>query len=313
MLGGRWCDTARQKSKGGLPTSKSLRLCVAAGLAVAIAISGVAQFTASSPARAAIATNQATPAEYYLALGDSAPMWNGDHSYPDVILRHERKDVPALVLDNFACSGETTASFIAGSCAPGGSQLNEAISFLREHRHHVGLVTIDIGGNDIVGCAVAPINASCISAALKTIKKNLTKIMTALRAAAGGTTLVVGMNYYDPLLGDWLARGKPRSLAIATSKVLVTLNKLLGGIYLKVAGATTANVQQSFQSTNFTKRVSSKWGRIPVAVARACGWLDITCQRGMSEGFGDDPNDYGAIVIAGAFVKVIGKLSASSS
>jgi lysophospholipase L1-like esterase len=283
-------------------------LCIAAGLAVAVTISGMAQVAAAGSAGAATARGQSTSAEYYLALGDSAAMWNGEHSYPDVIVQRESKE--ALVLDDFACSGETTASFIAGStCAPGGSQLDEAVSFLRQHRHHVGLVTIDIGGNDIIGCGISSSNGTCVSAALKTIKKNLTEIMTALRAAAGRTTLIVGMNYYDPLLGDWLAGGKTRSQAVASTKELVTLNKLLSGIYLKVAGAKTANVQTAFRSTNFAKRVSSKWGRIPVAVAHACAWLDILCQRGESEGFGDDPNDFGAIVIAGAFVKVIGELS----
>jgi hypothetical protein len=50
---------------------------------------------------------------YYLALGDSAAMWNGDQSYPDVIVSNHPQDHLQLV--DMACSGETTSSMISGS------------------------------------------------------------------------------------------------------------------------------------------------------------------------------------------------------
>jgi lysophospholipase L1-like esterase len=285
------------------------RAHIAAGLAAVLVLSSLAQIAGGSSAPAAQARGPASATSYYLALGDSAPIWDGTRSYPDLILKHELTSVPGLVLVNLACSGETTSSFISGSlCAPGGSQLDEATAFLRAHRHHVALVTIDIGGNDIVACGTSSGAGTCITAALKTIKKNLTKIMKALRSTAGKATSIVAMNYYDPILGDWLAGGQDRSLAIASSQVLVRLNSLLAEVYLNVGGAPTADVQHTFQSTNFSQIVSSRWGRVPVAVSRACGWLDIVCRPHAPEGFGDDPNDSGAVAITWAFLKVIGKL-----
>ncbi|MGO9558403.1 MAG: SGNH/GDSL hydrolase family protein [Acidimicrobiales bacterium] len=285
---------------------KSQRRRLAAVAAVLVCTPLTLSF-ASLPAPAAAGGRTASP-RYYLALGDSAPIWNGTRSYPDLILKRELSSVPNLVLVNDACSGETSSSFISGSlCAPGGSQLNEATTFLREHRHHLALVTIDIGGNDIVGCATAVSTATCVAQALKTIKTNVTKIMKALRTAAGATTRIVGMNYYDPFLGDWLAGGSTKALAIASVAALKELNSELAGIYEK-AGAPTADVQHSFRSTDLTQMVASKWGSVPVAVARACGWLDIVCHRHASEGLGDDPNDSGAIAISWAFMKVIGKI-----
>jgi lysophospholipase L1-like esterase len=274
---------------------------------VAVVIGGVGQVAGARAARPQVPVTR-----YYLALGDSAPIWNGPRSYPDLITKQESPTVPGLKLVNLACSGETTASFIKGSlCARGGSQLNDAKSFLKRHLHHVVLVTIDIGGNDIVGCASASNPTQCVAAGLTTIKKNLTAIMTVLRRAAGPATPIVGMNYYDPVLGDWLAGASLRSLAVASAKVLATLNTLLASIYLRTGKGPTADVQNSFQSLNFSKIVPSRWGRVPISVSRACGWLDISCTRGQPEGFGDDPNASGAIVIAGAFMRVIPQLARS--
>jgi hypothetical protein len=54
--------------------------------------------------------------------------------------------------------------------------------------------------------------------------------------------------------------------------------------------------------------VASPWGEVPIAVQRACAWLDIFCQAGAPEGFGDDPNDAGAVAIATAFERRIDRL-----
>ncbi len=286
--------------------------CLAAAV-ICVAVA-VAALSPSAEGSAAAAGRRSAATEYYVALGDSVPMWNGELSYPYLIAKNEIAHVPGLVVEDLACSGETSASFIHHSlCAPGGSQLSEADSFLAHHRHHVALVTIDIGGNDLVGCVSASDVAGCIAAAMKTVHKNLTLIMTALRSAAGAATPVVGMNYFDPLLGDWLAGGSERSLAVASSSVLVNLNTLLARIYREASKAPTANVATLFQITNFSTFVASKWGRVPVAVSRACGWLDIVCERGSPEGYGDDPNRSGAIVIAHAFLKIIGVLKPPGS
>lgn len=239
---------------------------------------------------------------YYLALGDSVPVWNGPQSYPDLILAHYERELPNLSLEDIAVSGETTSSMLQ-------SQYPAALSFLRAHTGHISLITIDIGGNDIVGCALsvdttAPYSP-CSVQARATIKRNLTTILAGLHAAAPEVP-VIGMSYYDPLLGDWLAPGPPRALALATLPGLVILNRELTSLY--GGPSKTANVQGIFRSTDLETIVPSPWGAIPLDVERACSWLDIFCQAGAPEGFGDDPNNAGAVAIATAFERRIDRL-----
>jgi hypothetical protein len=245
---------------------------------------------------------------YYLSLGDSVGMWNGVDSYPFLVTSHERSHVPGLRVVDQSCSGETTASMLANSlCAPGGSQYLNALAFLQSHRGKIALVTIGIGGNDVVNCISAPDPTTCFLAGLKTIKKNLTLILAGLRAAAGPGVPIVGMNVYNPLLGDWLAPGPSRQLALLAEAGVKVLNADFGKIFTR-AGSPVANVKQAFRTGDLTDFVSSPWGLIPVAVDRACRWLDIVCRVGLPEGFGDDPNLEGAKVIAAAFETAIGAL-----
>jgi lysophospholipase L1-like esterase len=236
-------------------------------------------------------------------------MWNGNVSYPNHIAGHYFGELPNLHLVNMACSGETTTSMMSGSmCAPGGSQYQNALAFLRAYRGSVALVTIDIGGNDVVGCINAANAATCFVNGLSTMQRNLATILAGLRGAVGPGVAIVGMNVYDPLLGDWLAPpGPSRSLAIAAIAGLGTLNTDMEQVYA-AASVPVANVQDAFQGTDMTHLVASQWGEVPVAVDRACSLLDIVCHAGQSEGFGDDPNTAGAAVIATAFEKVIGPL-----
>jgi lysophospholipase L1-like esterase len=241
---------------------------------------------------------------YYLALGDSAAMWNGDQSYPDVIADSLPQDHLQLV--DMACSGETTSSMISGStCAPGGSQYQNALAFLRNHRRSMELVTIDIGGNDVVGCIDAEDPTTCFTDGLATMQANLATILAGLRAAAGRRVPIVGMNVYDPLLGDWLAPPGPAKTEAAEAIAgLTILNNDMDAVY-EAASSPIANVQRAFRVQDMSTMVRSKWGSVPLAVRTACTLLDITCQRGEAEGFGDDPNLAGAVVVAHAFDKVI--------
>jgi lysophospholipase L1-like esterase len=244
---------------------------------------------------------------YYLALGDSVGMWNGDKSYPFLITSNEQSTLAGLRLVDMACSGESTTTMLANStCAPGGSQYANAVSFLEAHRGAVALITLDIGGNDVVNCMNAANAATCFSDGVATMQKNLATILAGLRAAAPGVP-IVGMNIYNPLLGDWLAPGPPRALALAAATALMTLSADMEKAFA-AAGAPVADVQGAFQSSELTTLVPSPWGQVPVAVDRACSLLDIVCQPGQAEGFGDDPNDAGAAVIAKAFETVIGTL-----
>ena len=190
--------------------------------------------------------------------------------------------------------------------APYTSQMQEALTFLQQHQGSVALITIDIGGNDIVNCVSASgIDQQCVTSAVATMTTNLQSILSQLRQAAGPSVPIIGMNYFDPFLGDWLAGGAVQSAALQTVPALSTFNGVLSQIYGQF-NVPVADVFDAFETSDVTAMVSSPWGEVPVAVNNACMWLDITCSPGQPEGFGDDPVDAGATVIANAFDAVIG-------
>jgi len=79
-----------------------------------------------------------------------------------------------------------------------GSQLNAAVDFL-EH-NHVGLITVDIGVNDIDSCiGMNGVNKLCVFAALERVAGDLSFILGELRRADPNVP-IIGMTYYDPFL-----------------------------------------------------------------------------------------------------------------
>src|SRR6266704_3314974 len=90
-------------------------------------------------------------------------------------------------------------------CAyPQGSQLAAALAFIRAHRGETGLITIDIGANDVDGCVTAGvISQACVASGIADIKHDVPLILGALRHAAGWHTLIAGMNLYDPFVADY--------------------------------------------------------------------------------------------------------------
>jgi hypothetical protein len=95
-------------------------------------------------------------------------------------------------------------------------------------------------------------------------------------------------------------------VAVASVTGLLRLNRELTQLY--GGRRHTADVQGAFRATDLKTLVASPWGGVPIAVKRTCLWLDVTCQQGGPGGFGDDPNDAGAVVIARAFERTIGRL-----
>jgi lysophospholipase L1-like esterase len=271
------------------------------GVCIALSTGGVVLFARGAKA--------APVNEYYLALGDSVPVWNGNNSYPYLIASNYSSTNPGLQVVDMACSSETTGTMLANSlCAPAPqhSQQQEAVAFLQAHQGQVALITIDIGGNDLLPCVNGlTVDLGCIQQAESTMVQNLDTILNGLRQAAGPTVPIVGMNYYDPFLGDWLAGGSTQVEANLSVSLVTNLNTLLAGAYQQI-GAPVADVASAFDTTDLTDMVSSPWGEVPIAVDKACTLLDITCTAGQTEGFGDDPNDEGAKVIAQAFEQTIG-------
>ena len=277
----------------------------ALGVVVAGALVG-AVVVAGAPAGAASGSRTATT-EYYVAFGDSLAAGVGadpGRGYVDDVYTQEKKKLHGLVLENLSCSGATTTSMIDG---PGcsyttGSQLGDAEAFLESHAGQVAFITIDIGANDVVGCtdtSTLTIDQDCVNQGMQTIGDNLPVILSGLEAA-GGSTPVVGMSYYDPFLAAWiLGSSAGKSLAEQSVTLLGNLNSLLESDY---GAADTADVADAFHSSDFSRGGRYEGTAVPVNVGRICHWT-LMCSEGNIHA-----DDLGHAHIARTFEKILGPL-----
>jgi lysophospholipase L1-like esterase len=249
-------------------------------IAAVLAVAATAAFAGcSSPSKPA-------PTAYYLALGDSLsqgvqPDADGasvetSYGYPQLVYAQLRRSHPGLRLVRLGCPGETTTTMMRGGLCRyrAGSQLAAADAFLRAHRRHVVLVTIDIGANDAEKCGSQPglsKLASCIGQVPGAFT-NLTAILARLRAAAGPGVRIIGMNYYLPALAEWRHGTVGHMVAWASERLAVAYNSLLTRAYAK-AGIGVADVFGAFDTTDFGHSVTVPGiGSLPRNVARICQW-----------------------------------------
>ena len=259
---------------------------------------------AVSPAGAAAAATEAAPV-YYVSLGDSLAAGTQppepanlftNQGYADQLAADLRLRMPTLQLVKLGCPGETTASMITPdlplegrnahkACQyPHGSQLAEAVSFLHAHQRSVALVTIDIGPNDLFRGGGVP-----------AIAANLPGILAALRAAAGPSVPIIGMNFYDAFLVSWFS--DPSSLTGEVARA-VAFNDFLESIYA-AAGDRVADVETAFATTDTTLV-----GGVPLDVLRICAWTWMCAPAPLGPNIHANAAGYGAI--AKAFEAVIG-------
>jgi lysophospholipase L1-like esterase len=221
--------------------------------------------------------------------------------YPEQVLAIARARLPKLSLVKLGCPGETTTTMIAGGkCSyPHGSQLDEALSFLRAHRSFVAFITIDIGANDFPCQEV-----QCIPAGVAAIQQNLPVILAALREAAGPDVPIVGMTIYNPFLAAWLLGPAGQAYAIFTAtQVIGPLNALLRGTFL-ASGALVADVEGAFASNDFaTLVVLPGIGPVPRNVALICLWTWACAPPPL--GADNHANTAGSAVIAAAFAQAL--------
>ena len=252
---------------------------------------------------------------YYLALGDSlskgVQLEDGvatDDGYVNQLYAELLASNPGLELHQLGCEvTETTKTMLRGdgTCTyRHGSQLADAIAFLRKHRGSIALVTIDIGANDIEPCAKGlDIDDECVKKAFIQVAANLPPILAALRLAAGPKTPIVGMNYYNPFLAAWLAglQGVPEGFELAkdSAEKLAAFNGLLGSIY-RFFRMPVADVAAAFHSDDFTTLVAvPDFGEIPLNVATICGLTFMCPQQDIHA------NVHGYTAIKDAFLAVL--------
>lgn len=315
-------------------TTPAVAAAACALLAVLTAVALLAVFrpgAAPSSAGKAAPSPGATAAGrpvYYLALGDSlsqgvqpatSPLPAGvsagqsvetDDGYADDLYAHYAPAAGGhLKLVKLGCPGETTTSMLTGSGSPctypQGSQLAAAVAFIRAHPGQTGLITIDIGANNVDDCVVnGAISQACVSAGLAAVRRDLPAILGDLRRAAGDRTVIAGMNLYDPVLAGYLAGSAGQAVAAASVTVAGQLNQAIAGAD-KAFGVRTADVQQAFSTADFTGAVPlPRFGTVPLNVARICQWTWMCAAS--PAGPNIHANAAGYQVIAAAFERVIG-------
>ncbi|HXW43584.1 MAG TPA: SGNH/GDSL hydrolase family protein [Streptosporangiaceae bacterium] len=286
------------------------------GLLLSCTMALVAGCASTSARHAAVRPARASGPLYYVSLGDSLsqgiqPNVLGvstatSDGYPDRIYAVLQAHQPAWRLLRLGCSGETTSTMIHGGIChyAAGSQLAEAERFLRDHRGHIGLITIDIGANDPNSCIIGSVSfdtiMSCMGDSIKRTTADLRTIMSGLRAAAGPHVTILAMNYYVPELAGWLDGMTGKEIAVLTERLVAGYNRLLARVYRRY-GARIANVFGAFHSADFTDQVRLPGiGQVPRNVAAICEWT-WACAR-WPQGPNEHANTLGYSVIALAFL-----------
>jgi lysophospholipase L1-like esterase len=244
---------------------------------------------------------------YYLSLGDSLAagvqpigdpndLFRTSQGYAEQLLETARGRYPRLQLEKLGCPGETTTTLIGGGICTydHGSQLDEAVAFLRGHRQFVAFVTIDIGANDFPCQA-----AECIPAGVGAIQTNLPSILATLRAAAGPDIPIVGMTLYNPFLANWLTGPEGQAMAQASATQLMgPVNGLLKSLFV-AGGAGYADIEAEFSSNDFTTQVDLPGaGTVPLDVARICMWTWVCAPAPYGPDNHANEAGYGAIAHA---------------
>ncbi|HEY1621800.1 MAG TPA: SGNH/GDSL hydrolase family protein [Streptosporangiaceae bacterium] len=295
-------------------------ICVLAMTATVTGCSGSApqraQTTAKhSGARHPAARRAHTGPRYYLALGDSlargvqptpaGASLSSENGYADRLYAALRPGMPGLRLVKLGCSGETSYTMVHGGICqyPVGSQLAQADAFLRAHRRHMALVTIDIGANDPNSCFIgAPLSkvASCMTSRVKLTLADLRTILHDLRSAGGRHLKIIGMSYYVPELAGWLDGMRGKEVAVLTERLVAGYNSLLIRTYHRYHAA-VAGVFSAFHSSDFSDQVNLPGiGKVPRNVATVCK-LTWACTR-PPRGPNEHANSLGYAIIALAFL-----------
>lgn len=256
-------------------------------------------------------TNDQAAPTYYLSLGDSLAtgvqptgraetQFRTDDGYADQLASIARLSLPHLRTVNLGYPGESTTTMINGGLTtyPHGSQIEEAVAFLRTHRGSIEFVTLDIGFNDLPAYTLESIPIGMAS-----ISRNLPGILHRLQEAAGPQVPIVGMTIYDPFLTMWLLG--PEGQAIARSSVwdaVVPINAHFREIY-RAAGLRLADVQGIFRTTDFETIVElPNAGPVPINVALACEWTWGAAPPPLGPDFHANARGYRAIAEAFAAV-----------
>jgi len=267
----------------------------------------------TAPASATSPPGRANTPVYYLSLGTSlaagvqADPVTGesvvtDVSYPGLLAEYIGEDIRKLRHVNLGCPGETSDTFIDGGICdyPHGSQLDEAVNFLHAHGKFTGLITIDLGANDVLACVDGTvIDLECLAAKIEGLAVNLAYVLETLREVVGPDVPIVGMNYYNPLLIFWF---QSPGLAEFTVTLQRLINDTLESVYAAF-GVPVADVAEAFMSYDLD--TDANMNTIPDSVELLCAWTWMCSFQNIH------PNEDGYGVITDAFTEILPDLQIS--
>lgn len=266
--------------------------------------------------------------KYYVSLGDSyaagyrpIPEGHGSTSRDGFAYRVEealRERDGAVRLANFACSGTSAygMSFDEGCAeaarAPDGEpysgipQSVAAIDFIEQQRDRIALVTIAVGGNDVLRCLSepdAPSMQSCAETEMPRVRLSLDATLARIRAAVGDGVPVIGLSYINVYLAEPLTEGADgvRRAEAATTLFDNYLNPVLAEIYSRY-GAQFIDV--TALAGGHLPPTEKTWlpgrGTVSASVGRVCS-LTYFCTV-----HDPHPNRAGHDFIAGEIAKALG-------
>jgi hypothetical protein len=258
-----------------------------------------------------------TTSAFYLDIGASAsvgvqPTLAFPYGQPtssgyanDLVAIEAAKGI-SLRLDQVGCPGETTTTMIYGGdhcyVSPD-SQLSAAILFLHTHQDESGVVTIDLGFNNVVHCLRRASDAkACVDEGFAHLGVELPQILTDLQSVAGPDVTFIGVGHYDPYLAKSLDGLVGKLHATRSLQDIGHLNDILSDTFHS-HGIAVADVASVFQSGDVTPTALAGIGVVPRNVANICTmtWM---CQP-PPVGPNLHPNDLGyqeiALAIADKF------------
>jgi lysophospholipase L1-like esterase len=269
---------------------------------------------------------QAAPAPmFYVSIGDSyaagfRPKPGGGSETTRDGFAYQVADRGGYTLANFGCAGMTSRDLLIqrgcaeGSLGPGAApfpdstQTQAARDFLRLHAEDVALITVVVGGNDVLDCFpdpsrdFTPETRTCLDTTLRSLEANLRSILSEVRAAAGPGVTIVGLTYPDVFLGAYVRGGEGgRAFALSSQAVFRDrLNPMLRSVYA-AAGAKFVDITDAsggygpFRSTSDVP----PYGVVPEPVAQVCR-LTFYCESGDPH-----PRTIGHALIADGIVRAI--------
>jgi lysophospholipase L1-like esterase len=249
---------------------------------------------------------------FYLDVGGSAsvgvqPTVSNPHGEPtssgyanDLVAIEAAKGV-TMELTQTGCPGESTTTMLNGGdhCYQlPATQLATDVAFLQSHHDETGIVTVDLGFNNVVKCIrmITDVSA-CLNQGFATLRLELPQILSTLEAAAGPNVHFVGVGHYDPFLENALHGSTGVARATRSLEAMTTLNRTLSNVYQSFL-IPTADVARAFKNFDRSPTTLPGVGIVATNVAETCA-LTWMCEPAP---FGPNlhPNVSGYEIIAAA-------------